>query len=62
MAQFVLGQVAKLAYKQRVSLLRHGFEFTVVCGRVFAHVEVICIRKPWLGLPMLPPEEPGKQL
>ena len=55
-------QVAKLAHKQHVSLLRHGLELAAVCGRVFTHIDVIRIRKHGLGLPLLPPEVPGNQL
>jgi hypothetical protein len=62
MAQFIQVQVAKLGHKQRISLLGHGLEFAAVCGRVFAHVDVIRIRKHGLSPPLLPPEVPGNQL
>ena len=62
MAQLIQGHVAKLGYKQRVSLQRHGLQLAAVCGRVFSHVDVIRIRKHGLGLPLLPPEVPGHQL
>ena len=51
MAQFIQGHVAKLANKQSVSLLRHGLELAAVCGRVFAHVNAIRIRKHRLDQP-----------
>jgi hypothetical protein len=37
----------------------NGLEFAAVCGRVFAHVNDIRIRKNWLGLPLLTPKVPG---
>jgi hypothetical protein len=62
MAQFIQRHVAKLGHKQRISVLRHGLELTAVCGWVLPHVDAIRIRKPGLGLPLLPPEVPCHQL
>jgi hypothetical protein len=61
-AQVFQRHIAKFAHKQRVSLQRHGFEFTTECGWVFSHVVAIRIRKPWLGLLLLASEVPGNQL